>query len=445
MKQQGITREDLILDLAQGCKPREKFRIGVEHEKFIFDSRTLNRVPYEEGIEKILQGLEDLGWVGLFENAHLIALQKGEAFVSLEPGGQLELSGAPLSSLHETSAELQRYLKELQKVMSPLGFIAVGIGTDPLSKREDIPWMPKERYGIMRDYMPLKGQHGLDMMTATCTVQVNLDFSSEQDMVRKFRVGLALQPLATALFAHSSLTRGRPNGFQSFRRFIWKHTDPDRCGFLRFVFEESMGFERYVDYMLEVPLYFVRRAGHFINVAGHSFKDFLEGKLQGLEGEFPTLEDWNDHLTVAFPEVRLKKYLEMRGADGGLADHIQALPAFWTGLLYDEQALEATYALIKEWSFQEIKTLYDQVDVQGLATKVKGQTLKEVAQVCLKWTREGLQRRALKDAQGQDESWYLGYLDEVIASGKTAADHALDLFHRLQGDPQKLLEAFRFK
>ncbi|MBL9029007.1 MAG: glutamate--cysteine ligase [Caedimonas sp.] len=438
------SKDDLIKDLMQGCRPVAAFRIGVEHEKFIFDQITLKRASYEEGIRKILYGLQDFGWRPIFEDDVLIALQKGSASVSLEPAGQLELSGSPLRSLHETAKELHDHLKEVKRIIEPLGFIATGLGCDPVSKRDELPWMPKDRYRIMRAYMPEKGKHGLDMMTSTCTVQVNLDFSSEQDMVRKFRLGLALQPVATALFANSSLSQGQPNGFECFRRFIWAHTDPDRCGLLNFVFEESMGFERYIDYMLDVPMYFVYRKGKYIDAAGQSFKDFLRGSLPAYPGHLATLQDWHDHLTVAFPEVRLKRYLEMRGADAGSEAHVNALPAFWTGLLYDEQSLNAACDLVSEWTVEDLQMLYQKVAKEGLATSLRGQSFQEIARVCLSLAREGLDRRALKNQSGQDESIYLAYVEDIIRSGKTAAQKLLEDYHASGGDMRQVLSSRQF-
>lgn len=439
-----LSRDDLILDLARGCKATTEFKIGVEHEKFIFERSSLTRVPYQGGIETILQNLQQFGWKTVFEHGQLIALQKGSSFVSLEPAGQLELSGTPLFSLHETAQELHQHLQEVKSVLKPLGFIAVGLGCDPASKRDDLPWMPKGRYRIMRDYMSQKGRHGLDMMTNTCTVQVNLDFSSEEDMVHKFRVGLALQPLVTALFANSSLSQGRPNGFESYRRFIWQHTDPDRCGLLDFVFDVSMGFERYVDYMLDVPMYFVYQNGQYIPAAGQSFRDFLKGVLPAWPGHFPTLQDWHDHLTVAFPEVRLKHYLEMRGADGGLERHINALPAFWTGLLYDEESLSAACDLISQWKQPDLEVLYERVPREGLSSLLQGQSLRDIARVCLDLSHKGLKRRALKNQQGQDETIYLSYLEEIIHSGKTPAQKLIEDFQSTGGNLGEILETHSF-
>jgi glutamate--cysteine ligase len=438
------SKEDLIRDLMRGCKPVEEFKIGVEHEKFIFEEKTLSRLPYKRGIEEILKKLQDCGWQGIYEQDNLIALEKGLAFVSLEPAGQLELSGSPLSSLHDTAYELHQHLKELKEILKSSGSIAVGLGYDPLSNLHALSWVPKERYQIMRSYMPRKERYGLEMMANTCTVQVNLDFCSEKDMVRKFRVGLALQPVATALFAHSSLKGGEPNGFQSFRKFIWEHTDPDRCGLLDFVFEEEMGFERYVDYMLDVPMYFVYREGRYLNAAGQSFKDFLKGSLPAYPRHFPFLKDWHDHLTVAFPEVRLKHYLEMRGADSGLEDHINALPAFWTGLLYDERALDLATALIEEWSLEELKNLYSKVAREGLNATIQGKSLREIAHICLAWAKDGLQRRAITNCHHEDESIYLLYLEEIVASGKNPARKLLEDFNFFKGDMKEVFKKRTF-
>ncbi|HMK66993.1 MAG TPA: glutamate--cysteine ligase, partial [Stellaceae bacterium] len=312
-------RRQLVEYIEAGSKPPERWRIGTEHEKFVFRLSDLRRVPYEGpgGIRALLEGLRRFGWEPVLENGNPIALSNGSYSISLEPGGQFELSGAPLETLHQTCAEVNEHLDQVRTVCHELKLGMMGLGFDPKWGRADVPWMPKGRYAIMRRYMPTKGSLGLDMMLRTCTVQVNLDFASEADMVGKFRVGLALQPVAVALFANSPFVEGRPTGFVSFRSHVWTDTDPDRCGMLPFVFEKGFGFERYVDYMLDVPMYFVYRDGRYIDVAGQSFRDFLAGKLPGLPGERPRINDWSDHLTTAFPEVRMKRILEMRGADGG--------------------------------------------------------------------------------------------------------------------------------
>jgi glutamate--cysteine ligase len=313
-------KRQLIAYLEAGCKPREQWRVGTEHEKFVYRLDDLRPAPYEGpgGIQAFLEGLRRFGWQGVYEADNLIALVKGRCCsITLEPGGQLELSGEPLENLHQSCDEVHEHLRQVKEVAPELGVGLMGLGFQPKWSRQDIPWMPKGRYAIMRAYMPKRGNLGLDMMLRTCTVQANLDFSCEQDMVKKFRVGLALQPIATALFANSPFVNGSPSGYLSYRSLVWTDTDPDRCGILPFVFEQGMGFERYVDYVLDVPMYFVYRQGRYIDASGQSFRDFMAGRLPALPGELPTLGDWSDHLTTLFPEVRMKHFLEMRGADGG--------------------------------------------------------------------------------------------------------------------------------
>ncbi len=418
-------RRQLVEWFEQGCKPKSAFRIGTEHEKFAFTVEDLRPLPYEgpRGIRALLDGLaERFGWQRIYEDDRPIALVKNGCSVSLEPGGQLELSGAPLETLHQTCCEVHTHLDEVKKVTEPLGIGMLGMGFNPKWRREDIPWMPKGRYRIMRAYMPKKGSLGLDMMLRTCTVQVNLDFESEADMVRKMRVGLALQPVATALFANSPFLEGRPSGYLSLRSKVWLDTDPDRTGMLPFVFEEGFGFERYVDYLLDVPMYFVYRDGRYIDAAGQSFRDFLNGRLPALPGERPTLADWADHVTTAFPEVRLKRYIEMRGADGGRFRTICAVPAFWVGLLYDETSLGAAYDLIADWTAEERQRLREEVPRLGLAVPFRGGTLLDVARSVVALAREGLARRARLNWDGQDETRYLAPIEETVATGLTPAE-----------------------
>ncbi len=425
------TKSQLIEDLMAGAKPPEDWRIGTEHEKFGFLLSDLRPPAYEgpQGIRAVLEGLAQFGWTPALEGGHLIALKKDGASVTLEPAGQLELSGAPLENLHQTCRETAGHLGELKIVSDRLGIGFLGMGFQPKWTREDMPWMPKGRYKIMRDYMPKVGGLGLDMMTRTCTVQVNLDFASEADMIKKFRVSLALQPIATALFADSPFREGQPNGFLSYRSHIWTDTDPDRTGMLDFVFEEGFGFERYVDYILDVPMYFVYRDGQYIDAAGLSFRDFLRGELSVLPGEKPTLSDWNDHLTTAFPEVRLKRYLEMRGADGGPWSRLCALPAFWTGLLYDDAALDAAWDLVRDFSMEERTALRDGVPRQALKLPFRNSNVMELARESLKIAAHGLQRRARLNCNGVDERIYLESLIEIIESGQTAAERKLERFH----------------
>jgi len=424
-------KQQLVEWFEAGSKPRSDWRIGTEHEKFVFDLKTLRTVSYEQpnGIGALLRGLQRFGWQPVEEHGNVIALLMDKCSITLEPGGQFELSGAPLRSIHETCAEVGRHLSQVKEVGSELGIGLLGMGMNPKWSREDTPWMPKGRYKIMRKQMERKGKLGIDMMIRTCTVQTNLDFASEADMVKKVRVSMALQPIATALFADSPFTEGRPNDFMSFRSHVWTDTDPDRCGTLPFVFESGFGFERYVDYMLDVPMYFVYRDGEYIDAAGQSFRDFLKGRLPALPGEIPTLGDWSDHVTTAFPEVRLKRYIEMRGADGGPWDRLCALPALWVGLLYDDQALDAAWDLVKDWTPEEHAMLRRDVPKQALHVRFRDRKLQQWALEVVAIARAGLQRRASLDKIGGDESGFLNVLQEIAESGKCPAEEKLELYN----------------
>ncbi len=422
----------LVEHLEKGSRPREKWRIGTEHEKFVHRLEDYAPVPYEgdRGIGAFLEGLTQFGWEPVLEEGRVIALKReGGASVSLEPGGQVELSGAQLESLHETCREVRDHLRQVDTVASALNVGLTGFGFHPVWRREEMPWMPKARYGVMRRYMPQVGNLGLDMMLRTCTVQVNLDFSSEADMVRKFRVGLALQPIATALFSNSPFTDGQPNGYLSYRSRVWEDTDPDRCGMLDFVFDAGMGFERYVEHALDVPMYFVYREGRYIDCAGESFRDFLAGRLPQRPGERPTLSDWDDHLSTLFPEVRLKRFLEMRGADGGPWRGLCALPSLWTGLLYDDAALAAAESLISDWSVEEMAALRHQVPRTALKTPFRGTTVGELARQVLTIAADGLRNRARLDDQGRDERRHLERLWEIVETGTTPAEDLLEAYH----------------
>ncbi len=420
-------RRQLAAYLESGCKPPEAWRIGTEHEKFAYRASDLRPLPYDgpDGIHELLTRMTRFGWEPVEEKGNLIALVQGMANITLEPGGQVELSGAPLETLHQTCAEVHRHLRQVKEIGGELGIAMMGLGFQPKWKRDEIPWMPKGRYKIMGDYMPKVGGLGLDMMLRTCTVQVNLDFQSEADMVKKFRVSLALQPIATALFANSPFTEGKPNGFQSFRSHIWTDTDPDRTGDIPFVFEDGFGFERYVDYLLKTPMYFVYRDGTYIDAAGQSFGDFLDGKLPALPGEVPLLTDWADHTTTAFPEVRLKKYLEMRGADGGPWRSLCALPALWVGLLYDTQSLDAAWDLVKDWTTEERAHLRAEVPRHGLRTPFRGRSVRDVALEVLAIARDGLVRRARNDNWGDDESHFIDTLQVIAETNTTPSDEML--------------------
>lgn len=429
-------KAQLVDDIAAGCKPKAAWRIGTEHEKFGFRLDDLSPLPYAgaAGIRAILEGLTRFGWTAITENDLPIALAKPDgSSVSLEPGGQLELSGAPLENIHQTCAEVGGHLNEVKAVAEPLGVGFLGLGFHPSCRRDQMPWMPKARYRLMRAYMPKVGSLGLDMMVRTCTVQVNLDYSSEADMVRKFRVSLALQPIATLLFANSPFTEGKPNGYLSFRAHVWTDTDPDRSGMLPFVFESGMGFERWVDYMLEVPMYFVRRQGRFVDATGQSFRDFLAGTLPALPGEKPRLSDWRDHLTTTFPEVRLKTFLEMRGADGGPWRRLCALPAFWAGLLYDQGALDAAWDLVRDWTAAEREQLRRDVPRLGFRARIAGVALDEIARRVVEISSAGLNARRCLNAAGDDESGFLNPLWQVVRSGQTPAERKLALYHDVWG------------
>ena len=427
----------LAADLEAGCKPAGLWRIGTEHEKFVFRLSDLKPVPYdgEGGIGAVLNGLTRFGWAPKFEGDKVIALKDDRGgSITLEPGGQFELSGAPLKTIHQTCDEVHEHLRELREVNQELGIGMLGLGFNPKWAREDTPWMPKGRYAIMRRYMPTKGNLGLDMMTRTCTVQVNLDFSSEADMVRKLRGSLALQPISTALFANSPFTEGCPNGFQSVRSHIWTDTDPDRTGDLPFVFENGFGFERYVDYLLDTPMYFIERKGRFIDVSGQSFRDFMDGRLPGLPGERPTLTDWHDHATTVFPEVRLKRFIEMRGADSGPWRSICALPALWVGLLYDDLALSAAESMVSDWSEEERALLRRDVPRLGLDTPFRDQTVRDLARTMLSLSRAGLERRGRKDGFGGSEAHFVGDLERIVETGETPASQMLRKYHEEWGE-----------
>ncbi len=425
------SRDDLLSVFSKGEKPANAWRIGTEHEKFVYRTADHRAPSYDEpgGIRDLLMGLTRFGWEPVMEGGNVIALKGADGNVSLEPAGQLELSGAPLENLHQTCAETGRHLEQVKAVGDELGLGFLGLGMWPDKMRAELPIMPKGRYAIMLNHMPRVGSMGLDMMLRTCTIQVNLDYASEADMAKKFRVGLALQPLATALFANSPFTEGKPNGMLSYRSHIWSDTDPGRTGMLPFVFEDGFGYERYADYALDVPMYFVFRDGKYIDAAGQSFRDFLDGKLPALPGERPRIGDWNDHLSTAFPEVRLKSFLEMRGADGGRWNRICALPAFWVGLLYDDRALDAAWDEVKHWTLDERQTLRDSVPRLGLKANVPGGgTLQDLARRVLDIAGAGLNARGRLGPSGDSESGYLDPLREIVARGRTPADMLLERF-----------------
>ncbi|WP_299407595.1 glutamate--cysteine ligase [uncultured Roseobacter sp.] len=430
-----ITSHDQLAQyLADGCKPKDQWRIGTEHEKFGYCKDTLKPLPYEgeRSIRVMLEGLRDMhGWAPVTEGGLLIGLEKDGANISLEPGGQLELSGGPLETIHETCDEVNTHLREVQDVADKIGAGFIGLGAAPIWTHDDMDLMPKGRYKLMNEYMTKVGTMGRVMMRRTCTVQVNLDFASEADMVKKMRVALALQPIATALFANSPFFEGKVNGHKSWRSRVWRDLDAARTGTLPFVFEDGMGFEAWVQYALDVPMYFVYRDGKYIDALGMSFRDFLKGQLPALPGEIPTLSDWADHLTTAFPEARTKKYIEMRGADGGPWRRLCALPAFWVGMMYDETALDAAWDIAKSWDAETREGLRVAASVDGLQAEVNGIKMHDIAREAVAISHAGLKARARPGAGGMvpDETHFLNALHESIETGKAPADELLDHYH----------------
>ncbi len=444
------SRDQLAEYLASGCKPKSDWRIGTEHEKFGYCQDGLRPLPYAgaRSIHAVLEGLrDDYGWSPVLEAGQLIGLEKDRANVSLEPGGALELSGAPLESIHETCDEVNAHLREVKDVSERIGVRWIGLGAAPIWRHDDMPLMPKGRYKLMNDYMQKVGTMGTSMMRRTCTVQVNLDFGSEADMVQKMRVALALQPVATALFANSPFFEGKPNGHKSWRSRIWRDLDPARTGMLPFVFEDGFGFDRWVDYALDVPMYFVYRDGRYINALGQSFRDFLNGALPALPGEKPLMSDWADHLTTAFPEARMKKYIEMRGADGGPWRRLCALPAFWVGLCYDQTALDAAWDLVKGFDAETRDALRIAASVDGLHAQVGNIKMAQLAREAVAISETGLKARARPGAGGlvPDETHFLNAVRETLDSGQTPADELLARYHGdWNGDLTRIYEDYSY-
>ncbi|MGC6471476.1 MAG: glutamate--cysteine ligase [Parvibaculales bacterium] len=444
-------KSQLVEWMMKGCKPASDWRIGTEHEKFGFHKDTLAPLEYEgdHGIRAMLEGLQAFGWQPVREGDKVIALtrppEQGGGSVTLEPGGQLELSGAPLETIHQTCAEVNRHLKEVQSVAEKLGQGYLGVGFSPLWGLDEAPRMPKGRYRLMRDYMPKQGQRGLDMMFLSSTVQVNLDFGSEADMVEKLRIGLALQPLATALFANSPFKENAVTGNLSERSVTWLTLDPKRTGMLPLAFHDGFGFEQYVEYALDVPMYFIVRDGSFINALGMSFRDFLKGELPALPGELPTQKDWEDHLTTLFPEARVKRFIEMRGADSGPWNRICALPALWVGLLYDAGTQKKVSQMISDWTEVERQALRAAAPVTGLATPFRGGTLRDLAEEVLGLAEAGLRARNKSDGAGGDETIFLRPLKEVLASGKTPAETLIKKYeNEWGGDVRPIFDELAF-
>jgi glutamate--cysteine ligase len=440
-------RDDLVRHLSKGMKPKSAWRIGTEHEKFVYDLKTHKPISYDgkPGIRQLLEGMGRFGWQPVKEGDNIIGNSLNGASLSLEPGGQFELSGAPLKSIHETCAEVNTHLVQTRDVASEIGVGVLGLGFAPNWTLDEVPVMPKGRYGIMRRYMPKVGGYGLDMMFRTCTVQVNLDFSDEADMVKKLRVGLALQPITTALLANSPFREGRSSGFLSYRAQVWTDVDNARSGMLPFAFESGMSFERYVDYALDVPMYFVYRDGKYHDVAGKSFRDFLARKIPEVAQFEPSMADWADHLTTIFPEVRLKQFLEMRGADGGQWRRICGMPALWVGLVYDDVALDAAWDMVKDWTAEERQALRDMVPKQGFRAPFRNTNVLELARRMLEISGEGLRRRASLDSAGMSEDGFINPLRELVARGQTRAEELLHAFqNEWKGDMSRLFSEYNF-
>lgn len=446
-----IERHEQLAELLEaGCKPKADWRIGTEHEKFGFCSDTYKPLPYEgaRSIEAVLEGLSArFGWDRVEEGGKIIGLKKDGANVSLEPGGALELSGAPLETIHQTCDEVNNHLAEVKAISDEIGVKFIGLGAAPIWSHEEMPLMPKGRYKLMNNYMEKVGTMGTAMMRRTCTVQVNLDFGSEADMVKKMRVAIALQPVAVALFANSPFFEGQINNHKSWRSYIWRHLDEARTGMLPFIFEDGFGFEAWVQYVLDVPMYFVYRDGKYIDALGMSFRDFLKGELPALPGEKPLLSDWADHLTTVFPEARVKQFIEMRGADGGPWRRLCALPAFWVGLMYDQAALDAAWDLCKDWTAEQREALRVAASVDGLQAKVPGINMHDLAREVLAISEAGLKARAMPGAGGlvPDETHFLNALKDSVESGKTPADELLELYQgEWGGDLGRIYDAFAY-
>src|ERR1700761_1291472 len=441
------SRDDLVRHLSKGMKPKSAWRIGTEHEKFVYCPKTLKPLAYDgaPGIRQLLESMTRFGWKPVKEGDNIIGHSLDGASLSLEPGGQFELSGAALKTIHETCAEVNTHLAQVREVAAEIGAGMLGLGYAPSWRLDEVPVMPKGRYQIMRRYMPKVGGYGLDMMFRTCTVQVNLDFADEADMVKKFRVGLALQPISTALLANSPFREGRSSGFLSYRAQVWTDVDNARAGMLPFVFEDGMSFERYVDYALDVPMYFLYRDGKYHDVAGKSFRDFLARKIPEVAQFEPSMADWADHLTTIFPEVRLKQFLEMRGADGGQWRRICGMPALWVGLVYDSVALDAAWDMVKDWTTEERQALRDSVGKLGFRAPFRNTTVLELARKMREISATGLRRRASLDSAGMSEDGFINPLRELVARGQTRAEELLHAFqNEWKGDMSKLFSEYNF-
>jgi len=422
------SKSQLIDYFIEGNKPKANWGIGTEHEKFLCSNDSFERLAYDSrpGIKEILNHLMDSDWQPILEEGKLIGLKNDGASISLEPGGQYELSGKNIKTIHETYEETKRHFDELREISAKFNVINLALGFDPLWSREDMNWMPKKRYDIMKAYMPTKGSMGLDMMTRTATIQVNLDYLDEKDMIKKMRVAQAIQPIATALFANSPFTEGKPNGYLSYRSHVWDHTDPDRCGFLPFIFDDNFGFERWTDYLLDVPMYFIYRDGEYIPSKNITFRQFMDGKHH-LK---PLMTDWETHVSTVFPDVRLKQFIEMRGADASCCTHISALSAFWVGILYSEDALDSVSNYIKNWNIESIQEIRSQVPKLALKAEYGNLKVQKIAQDLIEISANGLSKRKL-ELGIEDESKYLDPIVKIAKTGQTQADKMLDAYYKI--------------
>lgn len=422
-----LTHKNQLVEYFElGNKPPERWGVGTEHEKFLYRLPDLKRLDFDSdpGIRQILEEIQSFGWEPLTEQGQVIGLTKKGGSITLEPGGQFELSGRNFSTIHETYRETKKHFEKLNLLSEKYGIINLAMGFDPLWKRQDMPWMPKERYRYMKAYMPLKGNLGLDMMTRTATIQVNLDYRDENDMVKKLRMAQAVQPIVTALFANSPFSEGQPNGYLSYRARVWDDTDPDRCGFLPFIFDQGFGFERWVDYLLDIPMYFIYRNGQYIPCNNITFREFMQGRhlLK------PTLQDWDTHVATAFPDVRLKRFIEMRGADASCVAHISALGAFWAGLFYDAGALDSAYSLTQEWDIETIREVRRQVPKLALKAAHGNLNAWDAARRLIEISSAGLSNRS--NALGiENENRYLEPIVQIAESGITQAERHLENYH----------------
>ena len=422
-------REDLVSPFAEACKPPSEWRVGPEMEKFGIFEATRLPLPYA-GPRSVVRILEELarvhGWTPEreHEGGPIVALARGDASVTLEPGGQLELSGGKSDSIHQVCAELRAHMREIGPLSRSMGVRWLGVGFHPFARREDFDWVPKQRYAVMKSYLPTRGGHALDMMLRTCTVQANYDYASEKDAMRKMHVALALAPLTTALFANSPWKEGRAHGGLTYRGRVWLDVDPDRAGLVPQLWKKAARFDDYVEWALDVPMFLFKRDGHAIANTGQTFRSFLKG---GFEGHHATLDDWKLHLNTLFPEVRLKKTIEIRGGDMQSTDLACALPALWTGVFYDDAALGQAEALVEDWGHDEIAELRSRVWREGLRATFRNAPIAAVAEQVLAIAEGGLERRARIDAStGEDERVYLTRVRSLVGEGRTPADALLE-------------------